>query len=66
MIRLSIKTYNDIMIYFRNVDACVKNQKMNRSCTERVRFNTPTIKRMRDVKSTDLGDLCVVISGSVR
>ena len=66
MIRLTIKLYNDINIYSRNVDACVKNQKMNRSCTERVRYNTPIIRRFSEVKSADLGDLLIMISGLIR
>ena len=66
MIRLTITTFNHINIYIRNVDACIKNQKMNRSCTERIRFNTPTIHRLDEVKLADLGDLFMILSGSIR
>ena len=66
MILLTIKLFNDINIYSRNVDACIKNQKMNRSCTERVRYNTPIIRRFSAVKSADLGDLLIMISGLIR
>ena len=66
MIRLTIKLYNDIYIYSRNVDACIQNQKMNRTCTERIRFNTPIIRRFSEVKSADLGDLIIMVAGLIR
>lgn len=66
MTRLTIKLFNDINIYARNVDACIQNQKINRSCTERIRFNTPIIRRFSEVKSADIGDLLIMISGLIR
>ena len=66
MIRLTIKLYNDINIYTRNVDACIKNQNMNRSCTQRLRYNTPITIRSNAVKSADLGDLLIMIAGLIR
>ena len=66
MIRLTIKLYNDINIYTRNVDACIKNQNMNRSCTQRLRYNTPITIQSNAVKSADLGDLLIMIAGLIR